>query len=101
MDRILREPIENYLTQKQRPFAANQLANRLRNDFPKLITQIIPDQIRYKVVGSKRLRQITDELLYTKYPKEMFTGQAKYFYQSGASLQVRSNLIGTTVENDK
>ena len=60
MDKILKEPIENYLTQKQQSFAANQFAARLRNEFPNLIAQIIPDQTRYKVVGSPGKGNWTD-----------------------------------------
>jgi 5-methylcytosine-specific restriction protein A len=60
MDRILREPIENYLPQKQQPFAANHLANQLRKEFPNLITEILPDKTRYKVVGSPGKGNWTD-----------------------------------------
>src|SRR5690606_14207892 len=33
-------------------FAGNQIADRLRNEFPNLLAQILPDQTRYKVAGS-------------------------------------------------
>lgn len=52
MERILREIIKNYLVQKQQPFENNDLAKKLRKEYPNLIKQIIPDQIRYEVVGS-------------------------------------------------
>lgn len=60
MDRILREPIETYLTEKQLLFAGNQLASKLRNDYPYLLAQILPDQTRYKVVGSPGKGNWTD-----------------------------------------
>lgn len=60
MDKILREPIVNYLTQKQQPFAANYLADKLRHEFPELITQILPDKTRYKVIGSPGKGNWTD-----------------------------------------
>lgn len=60
MDRILKELIENYLTQKQEQFAENQLANKLRNEFPNLIAKIVPDQIRYKIIGSPGKGKWTD-----------------------------------------
>lgn len=60
MDRILREPIEDYLLQKQQPFAANQLADKLRNEFPNLITHVLSDRTRYKVVGSPGKGNWTD-----------------------------------------
>ncbi|WP_188442705.1 MrcB family domain-containing protein [Planktosalinus lacus] len=52
MDRILREVINNYLTQMDLPFAGNELAVKLRNEYPALLSQILPDQERYKVTGS-------------------------------------------------
>lgn len=60
MDRILREPIENYLTQKQLTFAGNLFADKLRNKYPKLLAQILPDQTRYKVAGSPGKGNWTD-----------------------------------------
>ncbi|GAB3570185.1 DUF3578 domain-containing protein [Spirosoma luteolum] len=60
MDNILKEPIENYLSQKKQPFAANQFADKLRNKFPDLIFEIIPDKTRYKVVGSPGKGNWTD-----------------------------------------
>ncbi|HET8860865.1 MrcB family domain-containing protein [Marivirga sp.] len=60
MDRILRETVENYLTQKQLGFAGNQLANKLRNEYHNLIAQVLPDQTRYKVTGSPGKGNWTD-----------------------------------------
>ena len=60
MNRILREPIENYLTQKQLTFAGNQLAHSFRNEYPNLLAQILPDQTRYKVAGSPGKSKWTD-----------------------------------------
>lgn len=60
MNRILREPIENYLTQKQLTFGGNQLADKLRNEYPNLIAQILPDKTRYKVTGSPGKGKWTD-----------------------------------------
>lgn len=44
---------------------------------------------------SNQLRQVTDQLLYSKYPKQTFTGQAKYVFQSDGIMQSSSNSIGT------
>jgi Predicted restriction endonuclease len=52
MENILKEPLENYLTQKRQPFAGNILADKLRNEYPELLTSLISDETRYKVVGS-------------------------------------------------
>src|SRR4029079_14477805 len=51
--------------------------------------------------SSDQLQQTTDELLYSKYPRETFTGQAKYIFKTSGSMQARSNPIGTTIKNAK
>ncbi|MCX2742043.1 MrcB family domain-containing protein [Pontibacter anaerobius] len=60
MERLLREPIENYLTQKRQAFAGNPLADQMRHEFPELINRILSDQTRYKVVGSPGKGNWTD-----------------------------------------
>lgn len=60
MERILREPIESYLIQKQETFAGNPLANSLRNEFPDLVRNVLTDQTRYKVSGSPGKGNWTD-----------------------------------------
>ncbi len=60
MDAILREPIEKYLVEKRNPFGRNLLADKLRNEFPQQIAEIIPDKTRFKVVGSPGKGNWTD-----------------------------------------
>ncbi|PRY14804.1 5-methylcytosine-specific restriction protein A [Pontibacter ummariensis] len=60
MERLLREPIENYLTQKRQAFAGNPLADQLRHEFPEILSRIVSDQTRYKVVGSPGKGNWTD-----------------------------------------
>lgn len=60
MEKLLREPIENYLKQKRLSFAGNPLADQLRHEFPQLISQVLSDQTRYKVVGSPGKGNWTD-----------------------------------------
>ena len=50
---------------------------------------------------SEQLRQATDELLYSKYSRETFTGQAKYVFQSGGTMQASMNTIGAIINNEK
>lgn len=52
MENILKEPLEQYLTAKEKSFKGNDLAHRLRHDFPEFVASLIPDKERYKVVGS-------------------------------------------------
>ncbi|WP_286757035.1 DUF3578 domain-containing protein [Roseivirga sp. UBA838] len=52
MEQILREPIERYLAAKESDFAGNEIANKFRHEFPKLLTQIVADTERYKIQGS-------------------------------------------------
>lgn len=52
MERILQEPIEQYLAAKDLDFAGNEMANKFRHEFPELLSQIVPDNERYKIQGS-------------------------------------------------
>ncbi|MBA3827951.1 MAG: DUF3578 domain-containing protein [Taibaiella sp.] len=52
MERILREPLETYSTQKTQKFVGNPLANKLRGEYQRLLEEILPDRNRYLVVGS-------------------------------------------------
>ena len=49
---------------------------------------------------SRQLKQVTDELLYSRHSKESFTGQAKYIFKTSGSMQATSNQIGTTINNE-
>lgn len=49
---------------------------------------------------SKQLKQITNELLYSRHPKESFTGQAKYVFKTSGSMRATSNQIGTIINNE-
>ncbi len=76
MQNILQEPLADYITQKSKPFQDNDLAVKLRHDFPKEIENIIVDKSRYKVVGSPGKGNWTDcpwiailDLLITKSPQ--------------------------------
>jgi 5-methylcytosine-specific restriction protein A len=60
MQQILTEPIQQYLTAKQTSIKGNKLADKLRNEFPKLIENILPDKNRYKVLGSAGQGQWTE-----------------------------------------
>jgi 5-methylcytosine-specific restriction enzyme A len=60
MENILSEPIEQYLLAKQNNFSGNEIANKLRHDFPNIIQELIPDKTRYKVVGSPGKGNWTD-----------------------------------------
>lgn len=60
MEKLLREPIDNYLVAKEGSFAGNDLADKLRKVFPQMIGDILTDKIRYKVVGSPGKGNWTD-----------------------------------------
>ena len=47
--------------------------------------------------NSKELKAATEQYLYNMFPKESFTGQAKYVYQGNSSMQMSSNAIGTAL----
>jgi 5-methylcytosine-specific restriction protein A len=60
MENLLREPIENYLVAKEGIFAGNELADKLRKGFPQMISGLLTDKIRYKVIGSPGKGNWTD-----------------------------------------
>lgn len=43
----------------------------------------------------RELREMTEKLLYSKHPKESFTGEAKYVFKETGAIRVSSNSIGT------
>lgn len=50
---------------------------------------------------SRQLEQLTNELLYSKHPKESFTGQAKYIFKTSGRMQATSSQIGITINNER
>jgi 5-methylcytosine-specific restriction protein A len=52
MIEILREPLEQYLINKEYPFKGNWLAKKFRYDYPEKIRLLIANRERYKVEGS-------------------------------------------------
>ena len=76
MHEVLREVLERYLTEKEQSFAGNELAQKLRREFPKVLYQLLSDKARYKVSGSAGQGQWTDcpwiaifDILVTKTPQ--------------------------------
>lgn len=76
MHEVLREVLEGYLTEKAQSFAGNELAQKLRKEFPKVLYQLLSDKARYKVSGSAGQGQWTDcpwiaifDILVTKTPQ--------------------------------
>ena len=51
-DKILKEPIEQYLKTKSLLFKNNSLAGKFRKEFPEIIKEILIDKNRYKIDGS-------------------------------------------------
>lgn len=45
----------------------------------------------------EQLHEMTTNLIYSRFPKETFTGQIKYVYQSGGQFQSRATTIGTAL----
>ena len=43
----------------------------------------------------EQLHAMTTNVIYSMFPKESFTGQIKYVYQSGGQFQSRATTIGT------
>jgi uncharacterized RDD family membrane protein YckC len=46
----------------------------------------------------EQLHEMTTNLIYSRFPKESFTGQIKYVYQSSGQFQSRATTIGTYLE---
>ena len=47
---------------------------------------------------SKQLEGATETLIYSKFPKETFTGEVKYIFQGSGQFQSRSGQIGTYIK---
>ncbi len=60
MEKILKEPIENYLIQKSKGFGGNELAAKFRHDFPDELEKVLTDKTRYITEGSPGKGQWTD-----------------------------------------
>jgi hypothetical protein len=45
----------------------------------------------------RQLENAIENLIYSKFPKETFTGQVKYIYQSSGLFQSKSGQIGTII----
>ena len=50
---------------------------------------------------TKQVKQITERLLYSKYPKETFTGHAQYVFKTNGTIHAISNPIGKTTQTGK
>jgi uncharacterized RDD family membrane protein YckC len=59
----------------------------------KLKENYIADDDRYK-----QLHDMTTNLIYSKFPKETFTGEVKYVYQGSGQFQSRAPTIGTYIQ---
>ncbi|WP_422361149.1 MrcB family domain-containing protein [Reichenbachiella sp.] len=52
MKNILKEPLENYKSERRKEFRNNKLAHKFRHHYPDLIQSLLDDKERYKIVGS-------------------------------------------------
>jgi len=52
MNDLLENTFKSYLKSKRSKFNGNTFANQFRSEFPKVISEIIGDEVRYKVHGS-------------------------------------------------
>lgn len=52
MERVLKEPVSEYLVQKEKSFGNNKFTDKFKNDFPKIIESILPKKDYYIVKAS-------------------------------------------------
>lgn len=94
LERIISDTLSQYLTPEIRVY------DTVKNENLKYISTILRLKENYIADDNsyRQLHEITTNLIYSKFPKETFTGQIKYVYQSSGQFQSRATTIGTHVK---
>lgn len=94
LEQLLTDSLGQYLT------ASVKIYDKIQNRDLKYLSAIL--QLKENYIEDentyKQLHSLTTNLIYSKYPKETFTGQLKYLYQTSGEMQSRSTHFGTDIK---
>ncbi len=93
LEQLLGDSLGNYFTPSVKVYDSIQRENV---KFISIILQLKENYIE-KESKYKELNTLTTDLIYSKYPKEKFTGQVQYIYRTSGQMQSTINYIGTPI----
>jgi len=97
LEKIITDSLGQYLTPDIRVYDTVKNQNlKYVSTILKLKENYIADENSYN-----QLHEIVTNLIYSKFPKESFTGQLKYFYKGDGQFQSRVTIIGTYIQSKK
>lgn len=94
LEKLIADSLGQYLTPDIRVY------DTVKNESLKYISTILKLKENYIADDNSynQLHDMTTTLIYSKLPKETFTGQIKYVYQSGGQFQSTATTIGTYLQ---
>ena len=94
LERLIVDSLGQYMTPDI------QVYDSVKNENLKYVSTILKLKANYIADDNSydELHTMTTELIYSKFPKETFTGQIKYVYQAKGQFQARTTTIGTYIQ---
>ncbi len=94
LEQMFADKLGQYLTPNVRVY------DKIQNEDLKYISIILKLKENYleNEKTYEQLHSMTTSLIYSKYPKETFAGQLKYFFSATGQMQSQSMRIGTDIE---
>jgi uncharacterized RDD family membrane protein YckC len=94
LEKLISDSLGQYLTPDIRVY------DTVKNENLKYVSTILTLKENYIANDNSygQLHEMTTNLIYSKFPKETFTGQIKYIYQNGGQFQSRATIIGTYLQ---
>jgi len=95
LEKLITDSLGQYLTPDIRVY------DTVKNENLKYVSTILKLKENYIAEDNSynQLHEMTTNLIYSKFPKETFTGQIKYIFQSGGQFQSRTTTIGTYINS--
>jgi uncharacterized RDD family membrane protein YckC len=94
LEKLISDSLGQYLTPDIRIY------DTVKNENLKYVSTILKLKENYIADDNsyRQLHEMTTNLIYSKFPKEIFTGQIKYIFQNGGQFQSRATTIGTYLQ---